>query len=316
MVTHPQETQETTMASPAGAAAALAQQHAYGIERPESRALYNKMRNQLFFFAGPCAIESEEHALMMAEKLAEIRDRRGVNIIYKSSFDKANRSKAGSFRGVGLEEAMRIFKLIKEKYGFQVITDIHEAHQAALVADVVDVIQIPAFLCRQTDLVVAAARTGRVLNIKKGQWLSPQNLTVCATKAFDAGNKMVVLCDRGTQFGNNDLIVDVRNLVWFRDQGCLSIQDCTHATQFIKPDGQSTSARREFAATYARAAVAVGVHGLFLEVHNDPANALSDAPCVWPLDKFEQLIVELQNIRNATRGLTDPFLGVEPTCVA
>lgn len=281
-------------------------------QRPDSDELYERMRKEFFVFAGPCAVESEEHALQVAKTLAEIRDRLGLLIIYKSSFDKANRSKADSYRGLGLKKSLEILAKVKKEFGFPIITDVHTPKQVAKVAEVVDVLQIPAFLCRQTDLVGAAALSGRILHIKKMQGLDPKNLNLCGgEKARALGNHKIILCDRGSQFGHNDLVMDPRSLVWMRDGGKnLVVQDCTHATQYMSLDGLKTDARRGFAATYARAAVAVGVNGLFFEVHNEPSEAQSDAACVWPLEKFEELLVELLAIHKATKGLTNPFLGV------
>ncbi len=290
--------------------------------------LYNRMKKTPFILAGPCAIESEEHGMETARVLKEVqsnlkRDGFEVIIVFKSSFDKANRSKAASFRGLGLEKTLEIMKKIKETFGFPLVTDVHETQQIETVAKVCDIVQIPAFLCRQTDLVVEAAKTGKIVFIKKGQWLGPQNLWQCGRKAHDQGNPCVILGDRGTQMGMNDMVFDPRNPVWLRGPNAdagqentefLSLVDCTHMTQYVEPSGEKTNARREFVPTYARVAAAAGAQGFFFEVHPNPEKALSDGPCVWYLDRFEPLLREVLAIRAASTALNDPYMDKLSVC--
>jgi 2-dehydro-3-deoxyphosphooctonate aldolase (KDO 8-P synthase) len=257
-----------------------------------------------FVFAGPCVVESEEHAMKMASTLQQIAHAIDVPIVYKSSFDKANRTALASHRGPGEAEGCRILGRVRQELGVAVITDIHEAAHAARVAPFVDVLQIPAFLCRQTDLLVAAAATGKVVNIKKGQMVGPQAMVHAAHKVRDSGNPNVFLCERGSMFGYTDLVVDYRNLVAMR-AGAPVVQDVTHAVQQPGGLGASTGGLREYVPTIARAAVAVGVKGLFFEVHDDPLNALSDGPNCWPVQHFQELLVELKAIAAVTRGRTN-----------
>jgi 2-dehydro-3-deoxyphosphooctonate aldolase (KDO 8-P synthase) len=247
-------------------------------------------------FAGPCQMESRAHALEMAAALKEIAGRLGIGLVYKTSFDKANRTSLGAKRGLGLGEALAVFAEIRETLGLPVVTDVHEAGQCARVAEVVDVLQIPAFLCRQTDLLVAAAKTGRAVKVKKGQFLAPWDMANVVAKITDSGNPNVLVTERGSSFGYNTLVVDMRALPIMGRIGCPVIFDATHAVQ--QPGGQGTSSGgdRRFVSTLARAAVAVGVAGVFIETHQDPDRAPSDGPNMVPLAEFEGLLRELMAI--------------------
>ncbi len=248
----------------------------------------------LMLIAGPCALESREHALEMASALKEIAGKVGIGLVFKTSFDKANRTSAKSQRGVGLDRALPIFAEIRETFGVPVLTDVHEAQQCARVADVVDVLQIPAFLCRQTDLLAAAAATGRVINVKKGQFLAPWDMANVVVKLTGAGNRNVLVTERGASFGYNTLVSDMRALpILARSTGAPVIFDATHSVQ--QPGGQGTSSggEREFVPVLARAAVAVGVAGVFIETHQDPDRAPSDGPNMMPLKHMEALLRRL-----------------------
>jgi 2-dehydro-3-deoxyphosphooctonate aldolase (KDO 8-P synthase) len=245
----------------------------------------------LALIAGPCQLESRAHALEMASALKEIAAETGVGLVYKTSFDKANRTSAGSPRGLGLDQSLPIFAEIKEKLGLPVLTDVHETWQCARVAEVVDVLQIPAFLCRQTDLLIAAAETGRVVNVKKGQFLAPGDMANVVAKITGAGNAGVLVTERGVSFGYNTLISDMRSLpILARTTGAPVIFDATHSVQ--QPGGQGTASggEREFVPVLARAAVAVGVAGLFIETHQDPDRAPSDGPNMVPLKEMAGLL--------------------------
>src|SRR3954471_8010100 len=251
-------------------------------------------RLPLALIAGPCAMESRAHALEMAAALKEIAERLGIGLVYKSSFDKANRTSAGSARGIGLGEALPIFAEVKERYGLPVTTDVHEIEHCAAVAEVVDILQIPAFLCRQTDLLVAAARTGRVVNVKKGQFLAPWDMANVARKVTEAGNPNVLVTERGASFGYNTLVSDMRALpIMAQTTGAPVIFDATHSVQ--QPGGQGTSSggQREFVSVLARAAVAVGVAGIFIETHQDPDRAPSDGPNMIALKDMPSLLRRL-----------------------
>jgi len=245
-------------------------------------------------FAGPCQMESREHALEMAVALKEICARVGVGLVYKTSFDKANRTSLTGKRGLGLDKGLEVFAEVRERLGLPVVTDVHDAGQCAVVGEVVDVLQIPAFLCRQTDLLVAAAVTGRVVKIKKGQFLAPWDMKNVIAKVTESGNSNVLVTERGTSFGYNTLVTDMRGLVIMAETGAPVIFDATHSVQ--QPGGQGTSSggERRFVPVLARAAVAVGVAGLFIETHEDPDNAPSDGPNMVPLDQFEALLRELK----------------------
>ncbi len=248
---------------------------------------------RIVFIAGPCQLESREHALEMAHALKEIGERLKVGIIYKTSFDKANRTSAGAARGLGLAGSLPIFAEIRESVGLPVLTDVHNEAQCAEAAQAVDVLQIPAFLSRQTDLLLAAAATGKAINIKKGQFLAPWDMKNVIAKVVGAGNPNVMACERGASFGYNTLVSDMRALPVLREIGCPVVFDATHSVQ--QPGGQGTSSggQREFVPVLARAAVAVGVDAVFMETHQDPDNAPSDGPNMVPLNEFEALAADL-----------------------
>jgi 2-dehydro-3-deoxyphosphooctonate aldolase (KDO 8-P synthase) len=248
---------------------------------------------RLSVIAGPCQMESRAHALETAWALREIADRLGIGLVYKTSFDKANRTSGGAARGLGLAQAAPVFAEIRDATGLPVLTDVHEAEQCGPVAEVVDVLQIPAFLCRQTDLIVAAAQTGRALNIKKGQFLAPWDMRHVIAKAADAGNPNVMACERGVTFGYNTLVSDMRALPILSEIGCPVIFDATHSVQQPGGQGATSGGERRFVPVLARAAVAVGVAGVFLETHPDPDKAPSDGPNMVPLAQLEPLLQEL-----------------------
>jgi 2-dehydro-3-deoxyphosphooctonate aldolase (KDO 8-P synthase) len=259
---------------------------------------------KLAFIIGPCALESRAHALKMAGAIRDIADRIGVGIVYKSSFDKANRTSLEGKRGLGLEASLDVFAEVKEKFGFPILTDVHENDQCAKVAGVVDVLQIPAFLCRQTDLLLAAAATGLPVNVKKGQFLAPWDMKNVVAKVTGAGNPNVLVTERGASFGYNTLVSDMRSLPIMAEQtGAPVIFDATHSVQ--QPGGQGTSSggQREFVPVLARAAVAVGVAGVFIETHDDPANAFSDGPNQVPLGELEALLKQLMAFDRIAKGL-------------
>jgi len=248
---------------------------------------------RIAFIAGPCQLESRQHALEMAHALKEIGQRLKVGIIYKTSFDKANRTSASAARGLGLKDSLPIFDEVRQVTGLPVLTDVHSEDQAREAAQAVDVLQIPAFLSRQTDLLLAAAATGKAINIKKGQFLAPWDMKNVIAKVVGAGNPNVMACERGASFGYNTLVSDMRALPVLREIGCPVVFDATHSVQ--QPGGQGTSSggQREFVPVLARAAVAVGVDAVFMETHQDPDNAPSDGPNMVPLDQFEALAAEL-----------------------
>src|SRR5215471_1071857 len=258
----------------------------------------------LALIAGPCALESREHALEMATALKEIAGRLGIGLVYKTSFDKANRTSAASARGLGLEAALPVFAEIRVRLGVPVLTDVHEPDQCARVAEVVDVLQIPAFLCRQTDLLVAAAKTGRVVNVKKGQFLAPWDMANVVAKITGAGNRNVLLTERGASFGYNTLVSDMRALPILAQTGAPVIFDATHSVQ--QPGGQGTSSggERRFVPVLARAAVAAGVAGVFIETHQDPDRAPSDGPNMLPLTALPSLLGELIEIDNLVKRVS------------
>ena len=245
--------------------------------------------------AGPCAMESRDHALETASALKEMADALGLGLVYKSSFDKANRTAAGSARGIGLDAALAIFAEVKERLGLPVTTDVHEIEQCAPVAEVVDILQIPAFSSRQTDLLLAAARTGRVVNVKKGQFLAPWDMANVAAKVTGAGNPNVMVTERGVSFGYNTLVTDMRSLpIMAETTGAPVIFDATHSVQQPGGRGSTSGGQREFVPVLARAAVAVGVAGLFIETHRDPDRAPSDGPNMVPLSEMPALLAELK----------------------
>ncbi len=247
----------------------------------------------LTLIAGPCQMESRDHALEMASALKEITQRLNIGLVYKSSFDKANRTSTSSKRGLGLETSLPIFAEIRESLGLPVVTDVHEISQCAVVAEVVDILQIPAFLCRQTDLLVAAAKTGKTVNVKKGQFLAPWDMKNVISKITEAGNSNVLVTERGTSFGYNTLVSDMRALPIMAEFGAPVIFDATHSVQ--QPGGQGTTSggERKFVPVLARAAVAVGIAGVFIETHQDPDKAPSDGPNMVPLNRIEALIKNL-----------------------
>ena len=247
----------------------------------------------LTLIAGPCQLESRDHAFMMAGRLKEIATRLKIGLVYKTSFDKANRTSLTGKRGLGLERALPVFADIRKEFGLPLLTDVHENHQCAELAPVVDILQIPAFLSRQTDLLIAAAKTGKVVNVKKGQFLAPWDMKNVAAKIVETGNPNVILTERGASFGYNTLVSDMRALPIMAETGCPIVFDATHSVQ--QPGGQGTSSGgdRRFVPVLAKAAVAVGVAGVFIETHQDPDNAPSDGPNMVPLDKLEALLVTL-----------------------
>jgi 2-dehydro-3-deoxyphosphooctonate aldolase (KDO 8-P synthase) len=255
----------------------------------------------LFLIAGPCVIESMQLQLDVAGKLKEITDRLGINFIFKSSFDKANRSSGGSFRGPGLEEGLKVLDAVKKQIGVPVITDVHEYTPMNEVAAVVDVLQTPAFLCRQTDFIQNVAKAGKPVNIKKGQFLAPWDMKNVVQKAFDVGNNDILVCERGASFGYNNLVSDMRSLAVMRETNCPVVFDATHSVQLPGGQGTTSGGQREFVPVLARAAVAVGVSGLFAETHPDPSKALSDGPNAWPLDQMEELLETLMELDGAVK---------------
>ncbi len=255
----------------------------------------------LALIAGPCALESRAHALEMAEALKGIATRQGIGLVYKSSFDKANRTSAVSARGMGLAEALPIFAEIRERTGLPVITDVHEPEQCAAVAEAVDILQIPAFLCRQTDLLLAAAATGKPVNVKKGQFLAPWDMRHVVAKLVGGGNPNVLVTERGVSFGYNTLVSDMRALPILAETGAPVIFDATHSVQQPGGAGASSGGERRFVPVLARAAVAVGVAGIFIETHQDPDRAPSDGPNMLPLAELEPLLAELIAIDRLTK---------------
>ena len=251
--------------------------------------------------AGPCVIESEEMVLSIAGQMKEITDELGIPYTFKASFDKANRTSINGFRGPGIEEGLRILQNVKNTYGLPICTDIHEAWQAEPTAKVADILQIPAFLCRQTDLLVAAAKTGKYVNIKKAQFLAPWDMKNCLQKVRESGNDNVMLCERGTSFGYNTLVVDMTGLRVMKDMGVPVIFDATHSVQKPGGNGTSTGGNREYVEYLAKAAIAVGVDGLFMETHPDPDNAKSDGPNMVPLAQMKELLMKLQRVYEAVQ---------------
>jgi 2-dehydro-3-deoxyphosphooctonate aldolase (KDO 8-P synthase) len=247
----------------------------------------------LALIAGPCALEGRSHALEMSHALVELTDRLGIGLIYKTSFDKANRTSLKGNRGIGMKEGLPILAEVRETYGCPVVTDVHLPDDCAPVAEAVDLLQIPAFLCRQTDLIVAAAKTGKALNIKKGQFLAPWDMKNVVAKAVESGNDNVMVCERGTSFGYNTLVSDMRSLPAMAETGCPVVFDATHSVQ--QPGGQGTASggQREFVPVLARAAVAIGVAAVFVETHQEPDIAPSDGPNMVPLDQMEALLRNL-----------------------
>jgi 2-dehydro-3-deoxyphosphooctonate aldolase (KDO 8-P synthase) len=255
----------------------------------------------LFLIAGPCVIESMQLQLDVAGQLKEITSALGINFIFKSSFDKANRTSGTSFRGPGLEEGLKVLAEVKKQIGVPVLTDVHEYTPMDEVASVVDVLQTPAFLCRQTDFIQKVARAGKPVNIKKGQFLAPWDMKHVVAKAKAVGNDDIMVCERGASFGYNNLVSDMRSLSVMRDTNCPVVFDATHSVQLPGGQGATSGGQREFVPVLARAAVAVGVAGLFAETHPDPSKALSDGPNAWPLGKMEALLETLMALDAATK---------------
>ncbi len=249
-----------------------------------------------FLIAGPCVVESEPLVVDTAGQLRELCARLGIPFIFKASYDKANRSSIESFRGLGTDEGLRILAEVRRQVGVPVLTDVHEDTDLQAVAEVVDVLQTPAFLCRQTNFITRVARAGKPVNIKKGQFLSPWEMGNVVDKARAAGNDELLVCERGASFGYNNLVSDMRSLVVMRDTGCPVVFDATHSVQLPGGQGTSSGGQREFIPPLARAAVAVGVSGLFMETHPDPDRALSDGPNAWPLDRMEGLLETLREL--------------------
>ena len=253
----------------------------------------------LFLIAGPCVVESEELQLRTAERLKGITDRLGVHFIFKSSFDKANRSSDQSYRGPGMDEGLRVLEKVREALGVPVLTDVHDIPQIAPVAEIVDMLQTPAFLARQTDFIHAVAASGKPVNIKKAQFMAPHDMKNVVNKARNAAQsagvneETIMVCERGASFGYNNLVSDMRSLAIMRETGCPVVFDATHSVQLPGGQGTSSGGQREFVPVLARAAVATGIAGLFMETHPDPANAKSDGPNAWPLDRMESLLTTL-----------------------
>jgi 2-dehydro-3-deoxyphosphooctonate aldolase (KDO 8-P synthase) len=255
------------------------------------------LQQPLFLIAGPCVIESEQMALDTAGQLKEICNQVGVNFIYKSSYDKANRSSGKSFRGFGMDEGLRILAEVKRQIGVSVLTDVHTEEEIPVVAAVVDVLQTPAFLCRQTDFIHAVASCGKPVNIKKGQFLSPHDMKNVVDKAREAsGEDNILVCERGAMFGYNNLVSDMRSLAIMRETGCPVVFDATHSVQLPGGKGTASDGQREFVPVLARAAVATGIAGLFMETHPNPERAMSDGPNAWPLKFMEPLLQTLKAI--------------------
>ena len=252
--------------------------------------------NPFALITGPCQLESLDHARMMAGKIAEACAPTGTRFIFKASYDKANRSSIGTTRGLGIDEGLSILSKIRDEFGCPILTDVHDAAQCTAAGEVVDVIQIPAFLCRQTDLLLAAGRTGRAINVKKGQFLAPWDMGNVADKIASTGNDRIMLCDRGTSFGYNTLVSDFRGLPIMAATGYPVVFDATHSVQQPGGQGATSGGQREFAPVLARAAVAVGVSALFIETHQDPDNAPSDGPNMIPVHKMAQMIGQLRSI--------------------
>lgn len=264
--------------------------------------LYARSLSGFFVIAGPCVLESEEVTLATAHELARIGKELGIPLVFKSSFDKANRTSITSYRGPGLDRGLSWLARAKAETGLPVITDIHLPEQAARVAEVADVLQIPAFLCRQTDLLVAAAKTGKIINIKKGQFLAPWDMKNAVGKVREAGNESLWLTERGASFGYNNLVVDMRSIPEMKKHGVPVVMDATHSVQLPGGQGSCSGGQREYVPVLARAAVAAGADGVFMEVHPDPEKALCDGPNSWPLDRAAELLTQLKAIWSVVNG--------------
>jgi 2-dehydro-3-deoxyphosphooctonate aldolase (KDO 8-P synthase) len=262
------------------------------------------LEDPFFLIAGPCVIESEAMAVEVAGQLRDMTASLGIPFIYKSSFDKANRSSAKSFRGPGLEDGLRILETVKHQISVPVLTDVHEDSPVEQVAAVVDVLQTPAFLCRQTNFITNVASQGKPVNIKKGQFLSPWEMVNVVEKARATGNSQIMVCERGFSFGYNNLVSDMRSLAILRSTGCPVVFDATHSVQLPGGQGGSSGGQREFIPVLARAAIAAGVSGLFMETHPEPSKALSDGPNAWPLDRMESLLGTLRELDEAAKRIS------------
>jgi 2-dehydro-3-deoxyphosphooctonate aldolase (KDO 8-P synthase) len=260
------------------------------------------IKSKPFFIAGPCVIESEKHCLKLAERLAEYAERLKISVIFKASYDKANRTAKASFRGPGLEEGLRILEKARAISGLPILSDVHETSQVWAAAEVLDVIQIPAFLCRQTDLIQAAAETGLCVNLKKGQFLSPQEMGKVLEKAQSTGNRNILLTERGTSFGYNNLVVDFRSFIILRSMGQPVVFDVTHSVQMPGGQGDRSGGDAQFVPYLARAGAAIGVDGFFFEVHDNPEKALSDGPNALDLKKFPGVVEDILRIRGSLRS--------------
>lgn len=259
--------------------------------------------NKLLLIAGPCVIESEENVMNTAETLKGISERLNLDFYFKASFDKANRTSISSYRGPGIENGLRILGKVKEKFDVKIATDIHEPWQAELAAEIADIIQIPAFLCRQTDLLIAAAKTGKLINVKKAQFLAPWDMKNVVKKIEDSGNNNIMLCERGTSFGYNTLVVDMTSIVEMKKIGYPVVMDATHSVQKPGGKGNSTGGNREYVEHLAKAAIAAGADALFFEVHPDPDNALSDGPNMVRLSEFEDMLTRIIKVYDAVRNV-------------
>ena len=258
--------------------------------------------SRITLLAGPCVIESEDLVMEVAGKVKEITEKLGINYVFKASFDKANRTSIHGFRGPGIDKGLEILNRVKEKYDLPIVTDIHEPWQCEVAAKVIDIIQIPAFLCRQTDLLVAAAKTGKTVNVKKGQFLAPWDMKNVVTKLEEAGNTNIMLCERGATFGYNNLVVDMRGLLEMRKFGYPIVFDATHSVQIPGGKGSSTDGNREYVYPLMKAAVSIGVDAIFTEVHPDPDNGKSDGPNMLRLDDMEDILTKILKIDNLVKN--------------
>lgn len=258
--------------------------------------------SKFILIAGPCVIETEENVMLIAETIQKIAERLDLDYYFKASFDKANRTSISSYRGPGIEEGLRILKKVKDTYGIKIATDIHEPWQAEKVAEVVDIIQIPAFLCRQTDLLVAAAKTNKLINVKKAQFLAPWDMKNVVNKLEESGTKKIMLCERGTSFGYNTLVVDMTGIIEMKKLGYPVVMDATHSVQKPGGKGTSSSGNRAYVEPLAKAAIAAGADALFFEVHPDPDNALSDGPNMVRLDEFEGILTRIIKVYDAVNS--------------
>ena len=256
----------------------------------------------IFLIAGPCVIESEDLVMEVAGKMKEITEKQGIKYVFKASFDKANRTSINSFRGPGLEKGLEILSRVKSKYNLPIATDIHEPWQCKEASKVIDILQIPAFLCRQTDLLIAAAETGKAVNIKKGQFLAPWDMKNVIKKFEEVGNPNIMLCERGTTFGYNNLVVDMRALLEMRKLGYPIVFDATHSVQIPGGQGETTGGNREYVYPLMRSAAAIGIDGIFAEVHPDPDNAMSDGPNMLRLDKIEEVLKSVKKFDDIVKN--------------